>query len=94
MTQGSLIVFHLFRVFRLILGKVGRLIFMKHLLSGVLIISLAGITPAHASKTIPYKNQRAGQFCKTIDIKKSVTLPDGAKLKCTKDGSRARWKAK
>jgi hypothetical protein len=48
--------------------------------------------PANAAKTVPYKNQKAGQFCKTIDIGKSVNLPDGMKLKCTKDGARARWK--
>jgi hypothetical protein len=61
----------------------------------VLVVGLLiGQPPAEASKTVPYKNQKAGQFCKTIDIKKSVTLPSGERLICTKEGSRARWKAK
>lgn len=47
---------------------------------------------AEAAKTVPYKNQKNGQFCKTVDIKKTVTLPDGTKLICKKDGTRARWR--
>jgi hypothetical protein len=50
------------------------------------------LTNASASSTVPYKNQRAGQFCKSVDVGKSVKLPDGKKLKCTMDGARARWK--
>ena len=61
----------------------------------VLIISLVLVfnpTSAHASKSVPYKNQKSGQFCKKADVGKSVKLPDGMKLKCKMDGSRARWK--
>ena len=43
-------------------------------------------------KTVPYKNQRVGQFCKVAELKKRVKLPDGSLLVCTEDGSRARWK--
>jgi hypothetical protein len=67
---------------------------MKKLVTALLCLTFLSSAPAEAAKTVPFKNQRAGQFCKTIDIKKTVTLPDGSKLICTKDGSRARWKAK
>ena len=66
---------------------------MKRLLAGILIFAVATPLPVHAAQTVPYKNQKAGQFCKTIDIKKTVKLPDGTKLICLKNGSRARWKA-
>jgi hypothetical protein len=65
---------------------------MKKLLVGAIALSLLTPIPANAAKTVPYKNQKAGQFCKNADVGKSVKLPDGMKLKCTKDGSRARWK--
>ncbi len=67
---------------------------MKKLAIGILTLTLLSPIPAHASKTVPYKNQKAGQFCKVADAKKTVTLPDGSKLLCTKDGNRARWKTK
>lgn len=66
---------------------------MRKLFVGVLALSLLGAFPAGAAKTIPYKNQKAGQFCKAVDIKKQVVLPDGKVLTCTKDGARSRWKA-
>jgi hypothetical protein len=65
---------------------------MKKIAIGILTLTLLAPIPAHASKTVPYKNQKAGQFCKVLDAKKTVTLPDGMKLKCIKDGNRARWK--
>ena len=65
---------------------------MKKLAIGFLTLVLLNPVSAQAAKTVPYKNQKAGQFCKTIDIKKTVKLPDGTKLQCVKDGSRARWK--
>ena len=65
---------------------------MKRILVGALALSLLMPVSANAAKTVPYKNQRAGQFCKTVDIGKRVKLPDGMKLKCAKDGTRARWK--
>ncbi|NCU89487.1 MAG: hypothetical protein EBV63_02135 [Actinobacteria bacterium] len=65
---------------------------MKRFLVGSLALSLLVPFPAIAANTVPYKNQKSGQFCKTVDIGKSVKLPDGMKLKCTKDGARARWK--
>ena len=65
---------------------------MKKLLVGAIALSLLTPIPANAAKTVPYKNQKAGQFCKNADVGKSVKLPDGMKLKCTKNGSRARWK--
>lgn len=45
-----------------------------------------------AGGTVPYKNQKAGQFCKAIDTGKTVKLPTGVKLKCVKNGDRSRWK--
>ena len=51
------------------------------------------ILPQNAiAKEIKYVKQKAGQFCAVKDIKNTVTLPTGAKLICTKEGSRARWK--
>jgi hypothetical protein len=66
---------------------------MRKSLLGFLILTLVAPIPSQAAKTIPYKNQKAGQFCKSLDVKKKVVLPDGRTLTCTKDGSRARWKA-
>jgi hypothetical protein len=60
----------------------------------VLVFWLLNPAPVQAAKNVPYKNQKNGQFCKTIDINNSVTLPDKSKLVCTKDGARARWKVK
>lgn len=54
-------------------------------------LSLSSVSLADASKTVPYKNQKAGQFCKTADIGKKVAIPDGTSLRCKKDGARARW---
>jgi len=65
---------------------------MKKLVIGALALALLSPIPAQAAKTVPYKNQKAGQFCKSVDIKKKVSLPDGTVLTCKKDGSRARWK--
>jgi hypothetical protein len=65
---------------------------MKKFAIGVLTFVLLNPVSAQAAKTLPYKNQKAGQFCKTVDIKKRVILPDGTVLTCKKDGSRARWK--
>ncbi len=47
-------------------------------------------TSAEAHK-VPYKNQKAGQFCKTAEIKHSIFMPDGTKLTCKKDGTKSRW---
>lgn len=67
--------------------------YKKVALASLALILLNPVT-AEAAKTVPYKNQKAGQFCKTIDIRKTVTLPNGSKLVCSKDDSRARWKVK
>ncbi len=64
---------------------------MRKVVVAIVLLALIAPSPAQASKTVPYKNQRAGQFCKTVDIKKKVSLPDGTVLTCKKDGSRARW---
>ena len=48
-------------------------------------------TPVEAHKTVLYKNQKAGQFCSAAEIKHSVSLPDGTKLTCKKDGTKLRW---
>jgi len=65
---------------------------MKKVVGLALALALLSSIPAQAAKTVPYKNQKAGQFCKKVDIKKQVLLPDGTVLTCTKDGLRARWK--
>ena len=67
---------------------------MKRVALALLTLMLINPVAAEASKTVPYKNQKNGQFCKTVDIKKTVTLPDGTKLICKKEGTRARWKIK
>jgi hypothetical protein len=67
---------------------------MRKLALVVLCLAILSSGPAEAAKTVPFKNQRSGQFCKTIDINKTVTLLDGSKLVCLKEGSRARWKLK
>ncbi len=58
-------------------------------LSALVIMPVSNV---QAAGSVPYKNQRAGQFCKAVDIGKTVKLPDGVKLKCKQDGPRARWK--
>ena len=66
---------------------------MKKLISAVLILTIIGVAPANAKK-IKYVKQKAGQFCKVVDVKNFVILPDGSKIVCTKelDANRARWK--
>lgn len=61
---------------------------MKRLLIG----ALAALSLFIPMPVNDYKNQKAGWFRKTVDIGKNVNLPDGMKLKCAKDGTRARWK--
>ncbi len=65
---------------------------MRRLIVGTLIFAVATTLPVHAAQTVPYKNQKAGQFCKALDLRKTVTLPDGTILTCKKDGTRSRWK--
>ena len=67
---------------------------MKRLMSLLVIGGLfLSASPAIAGGgTVPYKNQKAGQFCKTVDTGKTVKLPTGVKLKCVKNGDRSRWK--
>lgn len=67
---------------------------MKKVVLALLTLMLINPVSAEASKTVPYKNQKNGQFCKSVDVKKTVTLPDGTKLICQKEGTRARWKIK
>lgn len=55
------------------------------------VFTFSSSTSALAAKTVPFKNQREGQFCKQADLKKTVTLPDETKLVCKKDGSKSRW---
>lgn len=67
---------------------------MVKISSGFLTASLIflSVANASASASVPYKNQKAGQFCKVLDIGKTVKLPDGKRLQCQKAGTRARWK--
>jgi hypothetical protein len=67
---------------------------VRKILISLVISLLLTPAPAQASQSVPYKKQKAGQFCKVADTNKTVKLPDGAKLICKKDGSRARWKNK
>ena len=64
---------------------------MRRFVFAFLSLTLLTPTSVEAHKTIPYKNQKAGQFCKTSEIKHSVFLPDGTKLACKKDGTKLRW---
>lgn len=62
-------------------------------LSLFMAIALLVATPAaNAAGTVKYSKQKAGQFCKTLDIGKYVATPSG-KLKCTvaKGAMRAKW---
>jgi hypothetical protein len=64
---------------------------MKRKIAAIALILL--LMPQNANaKEIKYVKQKAGQFCAAKDIKNTVTLPTGAKIVCTKEGSRARWK--
>jgi len=59
----------------------------------VILLLVAGNSSANASLMVQYKSQKAGQFCKNIDIGKFVVTPGSGKLKCViKSGSnRAKW---
>lgn len=60
----------------------------------ILVVALnVAAPPVEASSTVQYKNQKAGQFCKNLDIGKYVETPSSGRLKCvTKPGSaRAKW---
>ena len=63
-------------------------------LSALLVIGLMFVIPSsQASATVQYKNQKPGQFCKSVDVGKYVTVPGSGKLKCVlKSGAtRAKW---
>jgi hypothetical protein len=64
---------------------------MRRLLFAFLSFTLLIPTSVEAHKTVLYKNQKAGQFCKTVDIGRYVILPDETRLICEKDGTKARW---
>ncbi len=66
---------------------------MKKLALLLTLVVLAASPTASASTSVKYVNQKAGQFCKKIDIGKFVLTPSTGKLKClTASGaSRARW---
>lgn len=63
------------------------------LISLLLFPALSGV--AYGANTVKYANQKAGQFCKNLDIGKSVTLPNGSRLKCAiaTGAVKPKWKA-
>ena len=65
---------------------------MKKLSLFLAVALLVASPSANAAGTVKYGKQKAGQFCKTLDIGKYVATPSG-KLKCTmaKGTTRARW---
>ena len=63
----------------------------KRLITAIAMFSIMGMSNVQAANSVPYKNQKAGQFCKSVDVGKNVKLPDGSKLKCLRNGERARW---
>jgi hypothetical protein len=51
---------------------------MKKTIASLLIAGLSlTLSPANASTTVKYKNQKAGQFCKSVDLGKTVSTPSG-----------------
>ena len=64
---------------------------LKRLLILTLSIFLLSPIPAHANKPISYQDQKAGQFCKKVQVGKFVRTADSELLECTKDGSQSRW---
>jgi hypothetical protein len=47
--------------------------------------------PALAVSQVVIHDVKAGQFCKKADIGKKKIADNGVRVKCVKDGSRARW---
>lgn len=66
---------------------------MKRMSVFLAIVILAAGPTANASTAVKYVNQKAGQFCKKIDIGKFVLTPGAGKLKCSmaKGSGSARW---
>lgn len=66
---------------------------MKRWISFFFVALMLASPAAEASNNVPYKNQKAGQFCKNLDIGKFVVTPSYGKLKCVKAQSaqRAKW---
>lgn len=56
-------------------------------------LSLGIASPASATIGGHVLESKAGQFCKVADIGKKKIADNGARIKCTKEGSRARWKS-
>ena len=48
---------------------------MKRWISFFFVALLLANPAAEASNNVPYKNQKAGQFCKNLDIGKFVVTP-------------------
>jgi hypothetical protein len=65
---------------------------MKKLSLFLAVVLLVASPSASAAGTVKYVKQKAGQFCKALEIGKYVVTPSG-KLKCTvAEGiPRARW---
>ena len=66
---------------------------MKRWISFFFVALMLASPTAEASNNVPYKNQKAGQFCKNLDIGNFVVNPGSGKLKCAKAKSaqHAKW---
>jgi hypothetical protein len=59
----------------------------------MLLIPQATVSAAYAASTVKYTNQKAGQFCKNLEVGKFVVLPSGSKLKCVSlTNAKPRWR--
>ena len=64
---------------------------MKKTIASLLVVGLSlTMSPANATSKVKYKSQKAGQFCKSVDLGKTVLTPSGT-LVCKMNGNRARW---
>lgn len=64
---------------------------MKRLLIFTISALLISPMPAQANKPISYQDQKAGQYCKKVQVGKFVRTTDSELLECKKDGSQSRW---
>jgi hypothetical protein len=67
---------------------------VRHSITLIIATLIVSVSASEASSS-EYKNQKAGQFCKNIDLKKVVKISSGNTLVCAKDPKgKARWTAR
>ena len=64
----------------------------KPLILALLILLAVPSSPSSAGNLVKYKGQKAGQYCKNLEVGAKVNLPNGQKLICARSSASAKPK--